>query len=241
HARPHAAADRGEARPRREEGVVIARLDGVVIERYVSGSAPHVVVDCNGVGYDVVCSLYTLAGLPAGGEGVVLRVFTHATENKIALFGFLEAQERALFDLLITVKNVGPTTAIAILSGSSPRDIAQLVAREDVAGLTRIKGVGKKTAELLVVELHEKCEEMLRAWEAADGMRPAAMAGIVTPGRLGKKRAATGHPLTDEVMTALVGMGWSPHEAEAAVSDLPVPPEATIEQLLRQALRAMPR
>ena len=130
---------------------MIARLEGVLIER----TPPRVIVDCGGIGYDVVCSGYTMAGLPADGERVTLRVFTHAQENKVSLFGFIDAQERALFDLLITVKNVGPSTAIAILSGSTPRDIAALIAREDVAGLTRIKGVGKKTAELLCVELHE--------------------------------------------------------------------------------------
>jgi Holliday junction DNA helicase RuvA len=222
---------------------VIARLDGVLIERRLGTSSPHLVVDCNGVGYDVVVSLYTLAALPADGERVVLRIYTHTTSDaKVSLYGFLEAQERALFDLLITVKNVGPTTAIAILSGgSSPRDTVGLIAREDVAGITRIKGVGKKTADLIVVELHDKCQEMLLAWDADGNLRPAAAAGIATTARLPRKRAGTGHPLTDEVMTALVGMGWSPNEAEAALVDLPVPPEATIEQLLRQALRSMPR
>jgi Holliday junction DNA helicase RuvA len=211
---------------------VIARLDGVVIERM----PPHVVVDVGGVGYDVVCSGYTLAGLPADGERVTLRVFTHASENKVALFGFIDQQERALFDLLITVKNVGPSTAIAILSGSSPHDIATLIANEDVPGLTRLKGVGKKTAELLVVELHEKCAEVLLAWDAAAGMRPSALnAGAA------RIRPAKRHPLVDEVMLALVAMGWRPAEAEQAVVDLPVPPEATIEQLLRQALQSMPR
>lgn len=210
---------------------MIARIDGTLVERM----PPHIVVDCNGVGYDVICSSYTLAGLPADGERVTLRIFTHATENKLALFGFIDLQERALFDLLITVKNVGPTTAIAILSGSSPRDIATLVANEDVRGLTTIKGVGKKTAELIVVELHEKCAEVLLAWDASGGLRPVARpAGSV---RANPKR----HPMVDEVMLALVGMGWRPVEAEAAVVDLPVPPEATIEQLLRQALRSMPR
>jgi holliday junction DNA helicase RuvA len=210
---------------------VIARLEGVLVERM----PPHVVVDCNGVGYDVICSSYTIAGLPADGERVTLRVFTHANENKLALFGFIDLQERTLFDLLITVKNVGPTTAIAILSGSSPRDIATLVANEDVRGLTTIKGVGKKTAELIVVELHEKCAEILVAWDASGGLRPVARpAGSV---RANPKR----HPMVDEVMLALVGMGWRPVEAEQAVVDLPVPPEATIEQLLRQALRSMPR
>ncbi|HET9993032.1 MAG TPA: Holliday junction branch migration protein RuvA, partial [Kofleriaceae bacterium] len=101
---------------------MIARLDGTLIER----DPPRIIVDCHGVGYDVIVSAYTLAGLPADGERVALRIFTHATETKLSLFGFLEAPERALFELLITVKNVGPSTAIAILSGSSPHDMAAL-------------------------------------------------------------------------------------------------------------------
>lgn len=208
---------------------MIARLDGVLIER----DPPHIVVDCGGVGYDVICSNYTLAGLPSDGERVTLRVFTHATENKLALFGFIDVQERALFDLLITVKNVGPTTAIAILSGSSPRDIAALIAAEDVAGLTKIKGVGKKTAELLVVELHEKCAELALSWDASGGLRPVAMAAP-----RGKVKR---HPMLEEVSLALVGMGMRPAEAEQVVGNLAVPPDATTEQLLRQALRSMPR
>ena len=213
---------------------MIARLDGTLIER----DPPHVVVDCGGVGYDVVVSAYTLAHLPADGERVTLRVYTAASENKIALYGFGDAQERALFDLLITVKNVGPSTAIAILSGSSPRDMAALIAREDIVGLTRIKGVGKKTAELLVVELHEKCEELLLRWDIHGNLRPAAApAGAARA----KSKRGTGNPLTDEVMSALVGMGWSPAEAEASAIALAVEPDATIEELLRQALRSMPR
>jgi Holliday junction DNA helicase RuvA len=210
---------------------MIARLEGVLIER----DPPHVTVDCNGVGYDVICSGYTLAGLPANGERVTLRVFTHATENRLALFGFIDAQERALFDLLITVKNVGPSTAIAILSGSNPRDIATLVANEDVKALTQIKGVGKKTSELLVVELHEKCKELVLAWDASGGLRPAALPAGAN--RTKSKR----HPMIDEVAAALVGMGWRPQEADAAVAELPITPEATTEALLRQALRSMPR
>lgn len=211
---------------------MIARLEGTLIERM----PPHVVIDCGGVGYDVIVSGYTLAGLPADGERVTLRVFTHAMENKIALFGFIDLIERQLFDMLITVKNVGPSTAIAILTGSNPRDIATLIANEDVAGLTRIKGVGKKTAELLVVELHEKCAEALLFWDAASGMKP-----ITLPAGAARIKTTKRHPMVDEVMMALVGMGWRPAEAEQAVVDLPVAPEATIEQLLRQALRSMPR
>jgi Holliday junction DNA helicase RuvA len=212
---------------------MIARLSGTLIR-----DGEHVIVDCGGVGYEVTCSAYTLSALPAHGEPVMLRVFTQVRETEIALFGFFEEQERALFDLLITVKNVGPSTAIAILSGSNPRDIAALIARQDVAGLVRIKGIGKKTAELLVVELHEKCEMALLSWNAQGGVRPVA-----TPA--GAARAKPGshlrHPLLGEVMSALVALGWRPVEAEAAVAELEVGDNASIESLLRQALRSMPR
>jgi Holliday junction DNA helicase RuvA len=212
---------------------MIARLEGILLR-----DDEHVVVDCGGVGYEVKCSAYTLAALPAHGERVTLRVFTQVRETEIALFGFIDAQERALFDLLITVKNVGPSTAIAILSGSSPRDIASLIAREDVAGLTRIKGIGKKTAELLVVEVHDKCEQLVLAWTADGGLRPVALpAGAARP----RTGAPLRSPMLAEVMTALVSMGWRPVEAEAAVSDLQVGDNASLESLLRQALRNMPR
>jgi len=212
---------------------MIARLEGVLVR-----DGEHVIVDCGGVGYEVTCSAFTLAALPASGERVALRVFTQVRETQIALYGFLEAQERGLFDLLITVKNVGPSTAIAILSGASPRDIAALIAREDVPGLTRIKGIGKKTAELLVVELHEKCEMLVLTWNVDGGLRPVAThagAGRAKPG------AHLRHSLLGEVMAALISMGWRPAEAEQAVAELPVGDDASLESLLRQALRSMPR
>ena len=211
---------------------MIARLDGVLLER----AGTCIVVDVAGVGYEVTCSGWTLMALPPLGERVVLRVFTHAKENDVTLYGFFEPHERALFDQLITVKNVGPATAIAILSGgASPRDLADLIASEDVAGLNRIKGVGKKTAELLVVELREKCEAMLLAWTADGVLRPAAApAGA---GAAVRRR----HPMLEEVAGALVGLGWRPAEADKAVSDIAVDTGATLEGLLRQALRAMPR
>lgn len=212
---------------------MIARLEGTLVR-----DGEHVIVDCGGVGYEVTCSAFTLAALPAHGERVALRVFTQVRETEIALFGFLEEQERALFDLLITVKNVGPSTAITILSGSTPRDIATLIARQDVAGLTRIKGIGKKTAELLIVELHEKCEMMLLSWSADGGVRPVAVpAGAPRAKAVMRVR----HPLIGDVMSALVTMGWRPAEAEQAVSELQVSDDTSLEMLLRQALRSMPR
>lgn len=210
---------------------MIARLEGTLLR-----DGDQVIVDCNGVGYEVTCSAYTIASLPRHGEKVVLRVYTQVRETDIALYGFVDPQERGLFDLLITVKNVGPSTAISILSGSSPRDIAALIAREDVAGLTRIKGIGKKTAELLVVELREKCEQLVLSWTADGNLRAvAAHAGTL------KSARGPRHPLLGEVMSALVGMGWKPAEAEQACSELAVGDGATLEVLLRQALRSMPR
>ncbi len=212
---------------------MIARLEGTLVR-----DGEHVIVDCGGVGYEVTCSAFTLAALPASGERVVLRVFTQVRETEIALFGFIDEQERQLFDRLITVKNVGPSTAIAILSGSSPRDIAALIAREDVVGLTRIKGIGKKTAELLVVELREKCELLVLSWNAEGGVRPVAVPAGAARSKVGPHLR---HPMLGEVMAALVNMGWRPAEAEQAVSDLAVGDGASIETLLRQALRSMPR
>src|SRR4029453_4819591 len=191
---------------------------------------------CNGVGYEVTCSAYTLASLPKHGEPVVLRIYTQVRETDIALYGFVDPQERGLFDLLITVKNVGPSTAIAILSGSTPRDIATLIAREDVAGLTRIKGIGKKTAELLVVELRDKTEQLLLSLSAAGELRPAPLP-VAAP----RAARTKGPPMRDEVMSALVGMGWRPAEAEGVLGELEVAADATLEALLRQALRSMPR
>ncbi len=209
---------------------MIGRLRGTLVGR----EGAHVIVECAGVGYEVTCSGFTLGALPALGEEVTLRVFTHALENKITLFGFLTAPERALFDLLITVKNVGPSSAMAILSGGhDPRGIAELIAREDTAGLTRIKGVGKKTAEMLVVELREKCEMQLVTWNATGEIR-----AVAAPAGSGGRRPR--HPMLDDALSALVGMGWKPAQAEAAIAELVVGPGITLEMLLRQALRALP-
>jgi Holliday junction DNA helicase RuvA len=208
---------------------VIARLRGELAGR----DGVHVIVDVHGVGYDVVCSLFTLAALPPDGETVTLLVFTHALESKITLYGFLGGDERALFDLLITVKNVGPSTAIGILSGGhAPRDICELIARGEVARLIKIKGVGKKTAEMLVVELREKCEMLLLTLAAGT---PRLAASAAPPPR------TTRGPLLDDVASALAQMGWRPAEVDKVVAELPIDDASTVEGLLRQALRAMPR
>lgn len=208
---------------------MIGRLHGTLIDR----AGTRVIVDCGGVGYEVTCSGHTLAGLPAAGETITLLIHTAVRETEIALYGFGSAAERALFDLLITVKNVGPSSAVGILSGGhDPRGICELIAREDSAGLTRIKGVGKKTAELLVVELRDKCEMLMMSWAASGEVRPVAQAAGAARRR---------HPMLDEVSAALVGLGWRPVEADQAVAELVISDGVTLEALLRQALRSMPR
>ena len=166
---------------------------------------------------------------------MTLLIHTAVRETEIALFGFGSAQERQLFDALITVKNVGPSSAVTILSGGAgPRDVAELVAREDITGLTRIKGIGKTTAEMIVVELRDKCEMMLLSWTADVEIREVARAA-------GASKTNRRHPMLDEVAAALVSLGWRLAEADKAVGEIAVPEDATLEALLRQALRSMPR
>lgn len=212
---------------------MIGRLRGALVER----QDLKVVVDCGGVGYVATVSGHTALRLPELGEPVTLRVFTHThpQDGKIVLYGFGSAAERELFDLLITVKNVGPSSAMSILSaGAGPVDIAKLIAGEQTAALTKLKGVGKKTAEMLVVELHDKCAQLLISWGASQASSTARTASG-SPGR------ALRLPVLEEVAGALVQLGWRAQEADAAVAELVVEEGATLESLLRQALRSMPR
>jgi holliday junction DNA helicase RuvA len=208
---------------------VIARLRGILVEAQPDGA----VIECGGVGYDVTISAVTRAALPDVGAEVTLRVFTHVQESRIALYGFATAEERQIFDLLITVKNVGPATAVGILSGAVPEALARTIAAGDFGALTRIRGVGKKTADLIVVELKEKCEYLLATWRAAGGPTPSA-----TPALGGK---AARPPVLDDVASALVNLGWRSAEADKAVQRLKVENGAGFETLLREALRGMPR
>ena len=131
---------------------MIARLAGKVAEK----GADHVVLDVGGVGYLVHLSAVTLASLPPQGGEAALRTFTNVRQDAIELYGFATEEEEAVFRALIDVKGVGPRAAQNILSGIDARELAQAVAGGDVARLTKVPGIGKKTAERLVVELKEK-------------------------------------------------------------------------------------
>jgi len=216
---------------------VIGRLRGILVER----SGDEIVVDCSGVGYEVHVSAHTLATLPAVDAPVTLRIFTHTNpqDMRTTLFGFGSVEERELFDLLITVKKVGPTAAMGILSGGmTPGDIARTIAAGNTAVLQKIKGVGKKTAEMIVVELKDKCEGVLMRWGAAN--LDGGASGVV-PMPAAPTTVTVRDPMVEDVVLALVQMGWRSTEADKAAAMLQPGPESTLESLLRQALQAMPR
>jgi Holliday junction DNA helicase RuvA len=213
---------------------MIGRLRGTLIEQ----EDTYIVIECGGVGYEVHVSMNTLLTLPAVGEEVTLRVFTQMLDARIALYGFGSAFERDLFDLLITAKKVGPSSAMGILSGgASPVDIARMIAGKEIGMLTKIRGVGKKTAEMLVVELHDKCEMLLAVGQVIERMTGVRPVPAVRPPPQRPDRPE----VLSEVASALVQLGWRPAEADKAVADLVVTEDATLESLLRRALRSMPR
>jgi len=173
-----------------------------------------------GVGYRVHLSSVTLASLPARGEAVTLRIHTHVREDTLDLFAFATEDEEAVFRALLQVKGVGPRAAVNILSGIEARELAQAVAGGDVVRLTKVPGVGKKTAERLVVELRDKLVALARA----GGALPA-----------GAEADAL-----EQLRTALVNLGYKPPQAESAVESLREQAEGkALDVLLREALKRL--
>jgi len=195
---------------------MIARLTGVLLEK----GEDTAILDVNGVGYLLHLSAATLLVLPARGERVTVRTITHVREDALDLYGFATEEEEDVFRALLGVKGVGPRAAQNILSGIEPRDLAQAVAQGDVARLTRVPGIGKKTAERLVVELKDKLLALARA------------AGP------GKARDRGG--LLEQLQVALVNLGYKPAQAEQVAESLRDQVEGrSLDELLREALKAM--
>jgi holliday junction DNA helicase RuvA len=170
---------------------MIAHLRGKLIHKQ-PGQA---VVEAAGVGYDVTISVPTFSTLPAAGAEASLHIHTQVREDQIALFGFLERDEKRLFEKLITVSGVGPKLAITLLSGLSSDRLVQAIRAQDHAQLVRIPGVGKKLAERLVVELKDKLDDF-------------AVAPV--------QHAAHG-PAVDDVLSALTNLGYQRPAAEKAI------------------------
>jgi Holliday junction DNA helicase RuvA len=192
---------------------VIARLSGVVLEK----GPDHALLDVGGVGYRVQLSQASLGRLPPPGEKAALRIHTHVREDALQLFGFASEEEEAVFHELIGVKNVGPRAAQNILSGIEARELARAVADGDVARLTKVPGVGKKTAERLVVELKEKLLALARA---------------AAPGR-------PGGGALEQLEQALLGLGYRAPQAQQAAEALRERAGEPLDVLLRDALKLL--
>jgi Holliday junction DNA helicase RuvA len=194
---------------------VIGHLRGQILRK----SPQEVVVDVAGVGYRVLIPVSTFYRLGDEGQPVSLRVHTHVREDALALYGFLSAPEQALFERLIDVAGVGPKLAINILSGIEAPELTAALREGDLARLTRIPGVGKKTAERLVLELKEKMPALL----ASEGAPAAAPTGT-----------------KQYLLSALTHLGYSGPEAErGAERALREDADGRFEDLLRRALRAL--
>ena len=196
---------------------MIARLHGIVAEV----GAGFAVLDVGGVGYLVHLSQLTQSSLPARGEKVALRIYTHVREDALDLFGFASEEEEAVFRALIHVKGVGPRAAQNILSGIEARELAQAVAAGDVVRLTKVPGIGKKTAERLVVELRDKLEALARA--GGNAAKPVPEADAL-----------------EQLRAALVNLGYRPPQAEGAVESLREEADGRpLDELLREALKRL--
>ena len=198
---------------------MIAFLRGRLLEKHPN----RIVVDVGGVGYDVHVPVSSFYGLGEPGGEVTLRVHTHVREDVIALFGFVTALELQLFERLIAVNGIGPRLALAVLSGIEPPDLIQAIQRADIVRLTGIPGIGKKTAERVVLELKDKMAQLAVAPPAAEA--PAVHGAM-----------------RDDLLSALLNLGYHRPAAEKALDRvLEQEPDGTFEQALRAALKHLSR
>jgi len=193
---------------------MIGRLRGTL----VSKQPPWLLVDVNGVGYELEAPLSTFFDLPAVGSEVVLRTHYAVKEDAVALYGFLSEGERALFRSIQKVSGIGAKTALAVLSGVPVDAFARLVQSGDIAALTRIPGIGKKTAERIVVELRDRVDGLT-------GGQPGGSGGGGVQDPVG------------EASTALIALGYKPAEVARLVKDASAPGDGA-EEIIRKALKA---
>lgn len=191
---------------------MIGILKGLLVEK----SFPQVVVSCAGVGYEVDVPMSTFYPLPRAGEEVTLLTHLVVREDAHLLFGFLTREERSAFRQLLKVSGVGPKVALSVLSGLSVDELAAAVAAEDAARLTRVPGIGKKTAERLILELRDKLPGMTAGAARAD---------------------AAGGAAPSDVVQALTALGYNDREAQAAVKGLPA--DLALADAIRQALKQL--
>ena len=197
---------------------MIAQLRGRIVEKQPN----RIVVDVNGVGYDVSVPLSTFYGLGEPDAEIALRIHTHVREDALLLYGFATRLEQELFERLISVSGIGPKLALAVLSGIEPADLITAIHHADLARLTAIPGVGKKTSERIVLELKDRLPKVDHT-SAPDGssIQPSA--------------------LRDDVLSALMNLGYHRPLAEKAVDAAIKAKSGDFEGTLRQALRELAR
>lgn len=198
---------------------MIARLSGTVIEK--RGDAA--VLDVSGVGYLVHLSLQSMGKLPPEGGRALLRCYTHVREDALQLFGFVSPEEEELFHMLISVSGVGPRLALNILSGMPATELASAIQHGEHARLTKISGVGKKTAERLVLELKDK-------------IKTSGLGGARTPSQPPPSAGPD-----QALLSALINLGYRPAAAERTAEAVrrSLGAEASLEAQLREALRVI--
>ena len=200
---------------------MIAYLSGKLLEK----SANSVIVDIGGVGYDVSIPLSTFYELGEVGDDVQLRIYTHVREDAIQLFGFSTVRERDLYLKLISVQGIGAKSGIAMLSGMNADEIIAAIRSDNLAKLTAIPGVGRKTAERLVIELRDKVGELAASAAAVsgEGPKPAGEADAF-----------------DDALSALVNLGYQRNAAEKAIQDIRREgADQNVQKILRAALQRL--
>ena len=200
---------------------MIAFLRGTILEKHPN----RIVIDVNGVGYDVFVPLSTFYGLGDAGSNITVRIHTHVREDALLLYGFATLLEQELFERLIGVSGIGPKVALAVLSGIEPQELIHAIERGDLARLTAIPGVGKKTSERIVLELKDRLPRAHAVATAGGGVPPNAPV------------------MRDDVVSALVNLGYhrplAEKAAEAAITTLGSSSDAGFERVLKQALREL--
>lgn len=195
---------------------MIAHLRGTLLEKHPN----QAIVDAQGVGYEVAIPISTYTALPEPGAEVRLKIHTVVREDAILLFGFATAEEKGLFEKLITVSGVGPKLALTVLSGIAAPQLAEVIRTADIQKLTRVPGIGRKTAERIVLELRDKIDESPRRAAGAPGAVPVMLSALEA-----------------DVVSALVNLGAQRTAAETAArrarQELP---EAGFEAVFRRAL-----
>ncbi|AZQ10639.1 MULTISPECIES: Holliday junction branch migration protein RuvA [Shewanella] len=204
---------------------MIGRLKGILVEKH----APEVLIDVGGVGYELQMPLTSFYELPLPGAEVI--VYTHfvVREDAQLLYGFIHKEERSLFRLLIKANGVGPKLALTILSGMTAKEFIGCLERDDIATLIKLPGVGKKTAERLLVEMRDKLKSLMEASMGAE--REFVLKSNFTPAPV----AAT---VEEDAIAALLSLGYKPQQASKAVSSA-FKEGMDPEQLIKAALKSM--